>query len=301
MATIYFEILSGMPPFEASISPDPNGVSPLTGLVIGPTYSFTNLPDDTYTITITDDAECEDSDVVSILCSSTTTTEEVTTTTTTEEITTTTSTIEETTTTSSSTSTSTTTEEITTTTTTVEVTTTSTTQEVTSTTTSKEVTTTTTEEVTTTTTTEGVLEPDFIEKYNGFNPGECGVITYPYSFNLLSPSFVAILFYDPDRSYTEVEYIEVTNVDIPAGLDVTYNGSTITTGVINADDPLSSSDWEYGQILTTRSTEGQDMLIAKITFKIKLAGYVLTDNVIIRLQFAGCFTTTTTTTTPQIW
>lgn len=74
MATIYFEILDGVAPFEASISPDPQGVSPLTGLTTGVTYTFTNLPDDDYIITIVDNVGCEDSDVVSVLCSTTTTT-----------------------------------------------------------------------------------------------------------------------------------------------------------------------------------------------------------------------------------
>lgn len=96
MATIYFEILDGVAPFEASISPDPQGVSPLTGLTTGVTYTFTNLPDDDYIITIVDNVGCEDSDVVSVLCSTTTTTTTVatptTTTTTTEDGTTTTST-----------------------------------------------------------------------------------------------------------------------------------------------------------------------------------------------------------------
>lgn len=121
MATIYFEILDGVAPFEASISPDPQGVSPLTGLTTGVTYTFTNLPDDDYIITIVDNVGCEDSDVVSVLCSTTTTT----TSTTSEPTTTTTSTTQEPTT----TTTTTTVEATTTTTTTSEPTTTTTTTE----------------------------------------------------------------------------------------------------------------------------------------------------------------------------
>lgn len=108
MATIYFEILDGVAPFEASISPDPQGVSPLTGLTTGVTYTFTNLPDDDYIITIVDNVGCEDSDVVSVLCSTTTTTSTTsepttTTTSTTQEPTTTTTTTEDGTTTTSTT------------------------------------------------------------------------------------------------------------------------------------------------------------------------------------------------------
>lgn len=102
MATVYFFISSGAAPFTASI--DPAVVPDLTGLATGQHY-FTNVPDGSYTVLVTDALGCESSFPVSIACSTTTTTvcedcttttttecEDCTTTTTTSEITTTTTT-----------------------------------------------------------------------------------------------------------------------------------------------------------------------------------------------------------------
>lgn len=93
MATVYFFISSGAAPFTASI--DPAVVSDLTNLATGQHY-FTNVPDGSYTVLVTDALGCESSFPVDIACSTTTTTvcEDCTTTTTTEceECTTTTTT-----------------------------------------------------------------------------------------------------------------------------------------------------------------------------------------------------------------
>lgn len=141
MATVYFFISSGAAPFTASI--DPAVVPDLTGLATGQHY-FTNVPDGSYTVLVTDALGCESSFPVAIACSTTTTTvcEDCTTTTTTEceGCTTTTTTAEVTTTTTtcyleyfiwetpcSLVTTTTTTVGITTTTTTAEITTTTTT------------------------------------------------------------------------------------------------------------------------------------------------------------------------------
>jgi len=223
-----------------------------------------------------------------------------TTTTTATPVTTTTTVAPITTTTTAEVTTTTTTEEPQTTTTTTAAPTTTTTTEVPITTTTTAVpttTTTTATPVTTTTTTEGNLILGFDDRYSGFTPGVCGEKVYPYSFNNFTPWVVTAIYYNPDQSYTDLDYIDIINIDIPDGLDVTYNGGTIQTGIINSASPASASDFEFGKIMTVRAAEGTNSLEATITFKIKLFGYQISPNVILRIIFSGCTVTTTTTTT----
>jgi len=81
MATIYYEILSGTPPFKATINPpvapDQEGIASL-GI-----YYFTNVPDDSYIITVTDVHGCTDEVEASVYCPLTSTTTSTSSTTTT--------------------------------------------------------------------------------------------------------------------------------------------------------------------------------------------------------------------------
>lgn len=124
MATIYYEILSGQPPFTAELrdnDPPYSTIDIMSDLGIG-VYYFTNVPDGNYIVIITDNLECIDYFIANVNCVTTTTTiicdvyAEI------EEDTPTTST-----TTSTSTSTTTSTSSTTTTTTTIPPTTTTTT------------------------------------------------------------------------------------------------------------------------------------------------------------------------------
>ena len=73
MATIYFEITIGTPPFTATI--DQPIAPPLTGLGVG-THYFTGIPNGSYDITVTDSLGYSVSFPVGVNCTTTTTTTE---------------------------------------------------------------------------------------------------------------------------------------------------------------------------------------------------------------------------------
>ena len=81
MATIYYEILSGTPPFKATINPpvapDQEGIASL-GI-----YYFSDVPDGSYLITVTDVNGCTDEVEASVYCPLTSTTTSTSSTTTT--------------------------------------------------------------------------------------------------------------------------------------------------------------------------------------------------------------------------
>ena len=190
-------------------------------------------------------------------------------------------------------------EELATTTTTTVTSTTSTTTELPTTTTTTELHTTTTTTCVISaglievlcedwTTTEGILPLSHITRSTVYYP-PCGLI-YPYTISsAFSPKFVAG-YYEPNRSYSEVDYIEITYVSIPAGMDVTYNGATVQIGdFIYASG--SAFQWALGYVSVTRDAEGVwgDNITATIKFYIKLTRYQLTEEATCNLIFGGCF------------
>ena len=121
-----------------------------------------------------------------------------------------------------------------------------------------------------------------------YDPGRCGTTTYPYTFSpIFSPQNVAVAYFEPDIAFADVQYINIVSIVIPFGLDIKYNGATIAAG-----DTIYSSgsrtSWTLGQVSITRNAEGVDTIQAVMTFKIKMAGYGLSGNVIANLQFVGC-------------
>ena len=89
MATIRYNITAGTAPFTVTITPAVH--APQNHSALG-NYFFTNIPDNNYTIEVTDSVGCNISFNVSVQCNTTTTTTNQDTTTTTSDLGTTTST-----------------------------------------------------------------------------------------------------------------------------------------------------------------------------------------------------------------
>ena len=148
-------------------------------------------------------------------------------------------------------------------------------------------TTTTTEEATTTTTTEEILPLSHTTRGASFAPGSCGRWTYPFSYSLFAPWFVAEGYYEPNQDYADIDYVKITYVSIPSGLDLTYNGSTVQVNdYIYANG--SEKSWALGYVYTVRAAEGTNDLTATIKFQIKMQGYQLSEEVTANLIITGC-------------
>ena len=104
---------------------------------------------------------------------------------------------------------------------------------------------------------------------------------------LFTPDFIADGYYEPNQDYADLDYIKITDVSIPSGLDVTYNGATIQVNdYIYANG--AAFQWALGYVYTTRAAEGTNDLTATIKFNIKIQGYQLSEEVTANLIINGC-------------
>jgi len=95
-------------------------------------------------------------------------------------------------------------------------------------------------------------------------PPGCGEGTYPASFDILNKEFIALTFFDKEIVSTDIEQIEITEVNYSANHTASYNGSTIAVGnIIN---------FSSGAIQQIRSTEGIYTIDSYFKFKVKLFG-----------------------------
>ena len=160
-------------------------------------------------------------------------------------------------------------------------------------------TTTTTLAPTTTTTTEGIAPP-ITESGMMFGCSDlgnsCTPANYPYSTSASNPYMFAGLF-DPDKLWSDIDYVEVVTVTTVSGLELKYNDVIVAPGLKMY--PTAEFTWQYDLIMT-RSELICNEIQELWTIRIKLYGYQVTNIVdythIYRETDCGiCLTTTTTT------
>jgi len=128
----------------------------------------------------------------------------------------------------------------------------------------------------------------------------CDPLMYPYTVEIPFPTPYSFgLMFSPYKIWSDIEYIEVMSVTLVAGLEIKYNGITVTPGDLLY--PISADVW-VNTMETIRSTFDCDLISEVWTVRIKLYDSPISNVANYTIYFnqqscPDCLTTTSTTTT----